>query len=85
MSKEASRIRRVISRLTNREDVAEILTLARIETAVAIFSGDGKKFDRAVAIADAAKEALDARSVLLQTTLPDSCLRSSAAAADAIG
>ncbi len=66
MSKEASRIRRVINRLKSREDIAEILKMAQVETVIAIFSDDGKRLDRAVEIYEAAQDALEAASVRLQ-------------------
>ena len=58
MSKEASRIRRVISRLRNREDIAEILRMARLEAVIAVFTDDGQKLDRSLTIYRAAREAL---------------------------
>ena len=66
MSKEASRIRRVIGRLTSREDIAEILKMAQLETVIAIFADDGKRFDRSVAIYEAAEVALEVASVRMQ-------------------
>lgn len=66
MSKEAGRIRRVISRLTSREDIAEILKMAQIEATIAIFSDDGQRLDRAVEIYEAAKDALGIANVRLQ-------------------
>jgi hypothetical protein len=66
MSKEASRIRRVIDRLKSREDIAEILKMAQLETAIAIFADDGKRFDRSVAIYEAAEDALEVASVRMQ-------------------
>jgi tRNA A37 N6-isopentenylltransferase MiaA len=66
MSKEAGRIRRVIGRLTSREDIAEILKMAQVEATIAVFSDDGQRLDRAVEIYEAAKEALGIASVRLQ-------------------
>ena len=58
MSKEASRIRRVISRLRNREDIAEIVKMAQLEVARGVAFGDLRRFDRGVAIYEAGREAL---------------------------
>jgi hypothetical protein len=59
MSNEASRIRRVIDRLTSPDDIAEILKTAKLETVLAIFANDDEKFDRSVEICEAAEEALE--------------------------
>lgn len=67
MSKEASRNRRVIDRLKSREDITEILKMAQLETAIAIFADDGKRFDRSLAIYEAAEDALEVASVRMQT------------------
>jgi hypothetical protein len=66
MSKQASRARRVIDRLRSCEDIAEILKMAQLETAIAIFADDGKRFDRAVAIHEAAEDALQTAGLRLQ-------------------
>lgn len=58
MSKEASRIRRVISRLRSREDLAEIVKMAQVEVARGLALRDLPRFDRGVAIYEAASEAL---------------------------
>jgi hypothetical protein len=84
MSKEASRIRRVIGRLTSHEDIAEILRRAKLEKAIATFAEDGEMFGRSVAICEAAEDALEISDVRLQTTLPSCCFRSGAATADAL-
>ena len=58
MSKEASRIRQVISRLRNREDIVEIMKSAQSEVARGLAFRDLPRFDRGVAIYEAASEAL---------------------------
>lgn len=58
MSKEANRIRRVISRLPNREDLAELVELAKSEVARGLVARDLRRYDRGVAIYEAASEAL---------------------------
>lgn len=66
MSKEARRIRGIVGRLKNREDIAEILRMARLETTIAVFADDRSRFDRALETYEAAKEALANASVHLQ-------------------
>ena len=66
MSKEASRIRAVVDRLTIHEDVVELLKMAKLETVVAAFADDAERFDRSVAIHDAAREALNRTAPRLQ-------------------
>lgn len=66
MSKEASRIRRIISGLRDREDIAEIVEMARSEVARALDSGDPRRRDRGFAIYDAAREALGNASVRVE-------------------
>ena len=62
MSKEASRIRQIISRLTSPEDLAEIVKMAQGEVVRAVAFREPGRFDRGVAIYEAASEALgDAR------------------------
>lgn len=62
MSKEASRIRQIISRLKSPEDLAEIVKMARLEVASGVAFSNVDRFDRGVAIYEAAREALgDAR------------------------
>ena len=63
MSKEASRIRQIISRLRSREDLAEIVEMAKSEVARAVDSGDTRRRDRGFAIYEAAREALGNASV----------------------
>jgi hypothetical protein len=58
MSKEASRIRRVISRLRSREDLAEIVKMAQLEVARGVAFSDLPRLDRGIAIYEAASEAL---------------------------
>jgi hypothetical protein len=58
MSKEASRIRRVISRLSSREDLAELVKMARSEVVCGLAARDLPRYDRGVAIYKAASEAL---------------------------
>jgi hypothetical protein len=58
MSKEASRIRRVISRLSSREDLAEIVKMAKSEIARGRAARDRRRYDRGVAIYKVASEAL---------------------------
>jgi hypothetical protein len=58
MSKEASRIRRVISRLSSREDLAELVKMAKAEVARGLAARDLPRYDRGVAIFEAASEAL---------------------------
>lgn len=58
MSKEASRIRRVVSRLRNREDILEILRMAKTEVVRGVACREADRYDRGVAIYDAAREAL---------------------------
>jgi hypothetical protein len=58
MSKEASRIRRVISRLSSREDLAELVKMAKAEVARGLVARDLPRYDRGVAIFEAASEAL---------------------------
>jgi hypothetical protein len=67
MSKEAGRIGRILDRVKSREDIAEIVKMAQLETAIAIFAEDEGRFDRAVAIYEAAEAALETASVRLQT------------------
>lgn len=62
MSKEASRIRQIISRLKSPEDLAEIVKMAQAEVARAVAFREPGRFDRGVEIYEAASEALgDAR------------------------
>ncbi|MBS1895499.1 MAG: hypothetical protein JST59_29720 [Actinobacteria bacterium] len=63
MSKEASRIRQVISRLRSREDLAEIVKMAKLEVARGVAFGEVGRYDRGVAIYEAAREALGNASV----------------------
>ena len=63
MSKEASRIRRIISGLRNREDIAEIVRMAKLEVARGVACRDLVRYDRGVAIYEAAREALGDASV----------------------
>lgn len=63
MSKEASRIRQIISRLRHREDVVEIMKSAQSEVARGVAFRDLGRFDRGAAIYEAAKEALGEVSV----------------------
>ncbi|MBS1860431.1 MAG: hypothetical protein JSS68_01845 [Actinobacteria bacterium] len=63
MSREASRIRRIISRLRDREDIAEIVKMARLEVARGVVCGEVHRYDRGVAIYEAAREALGNASV----------------------
>lgn len=63
MSKEASRIRSIVSRLRNPEDIREILRMAQSEVARGVASRDLPRYDRGVAIFEAAREALDNASV----------------------
>ncbi|HEU5105221.1 MAG TPA: hypothetical protein VFU11_05225 [Solirubrobacterales bacterium] len=58
MSKEASRIRRVIATVTRPEDLAELMKMAKFEVAVGLVSRDLGRFDRGVAVYEAASEAL---------------------------
>ena len=58
MSKEASRIRGVISGLRNREDIAEIVKMAQLEVARGLVCRDLPRLDLGVAIYEAAREAL---------------------------
>lgn len=58
MSKEASRVRRIISRLHHREDLAEIVRMAQGEVARGLVFRDLPRYDRGVAIYEAAGEAL---------------------------
>ena len=58
MSKEATRIRRVVSRLVNHEDLAELVKLAKSEVARGLVSRDLPRYDRGVAVFEAASEAL---------------------------
>ena len=58
MSKEPSRVRRVISRLGTREDIAEIVKMAQLEVARGVAFGDVRRFDRGVTIYEAGREAL---------------------------
>jgi hypothetical protein len=58
MSKEASRIRRIIGRLKSREDIAEILKMAQGEVVRGLVFRDLRRLDRGVAICEAAEEAL---------------------------
>lgn len=66
MAQEATRARRVIGRLKSREDIAEILRMAKVERALAISTDDGPRLTRSVAIHRAAREALDTASARLQ-------------------
>jgi hypothetical protein len=62
MDKEASRISRVVSGLSDRSDIAEILRMAKLEVARAVACREPLRFDRGVAIYEAADAALgDAR------------------------
>ena len=62
MSKEASRIRKIISRLKSPEDLAEIVKMAQAEVARAVAFREPGRLDRGLAIYEAASEALgDAR------------------------
>ena len=58
MSKEASRIRRVISSVKRPEDLAELVRMAKLEVAVGLVNRDLGRFDRGVTIYEAATEAL---------------------------
>jgi len=58
MSKEASRIRRVISHLRSREDLAELVAMAKSEVARGLVARDLPRYDRGVAVYEAASEAL---------------------------
>ncbi|HEX7244084.1 MAG TPA: hypothetical protein VF245_00790 [Solirubrobacterales bacterium] len=58
MSKEASRIRRALSRLRTPEELAEIVKMAKAEVARGLAARDLPRFDRGVAIYEAASEAL---------------------------
>ena len=58
MSKEASHIRRIVSRLRSREDLAELVRMAKVEVACGVVARDLPRFDRGVAIYEAASEAL---------------------------
>jgi len=58
MSKEESRIRRVISRLSSCEDLAELVKMAKAEVARGLAARDLRRYDRGVAIYEAASEAL---------------------------
>jgi hypothetical protein len=63
MSKEASRIRRVISRLKSRDDLAELVKMAQSEVVRGFAARDLRRYDRGVAIYEAASEALGNASV----------------------
>ncbi|HVX34023.1 MAG TPA: hypothetical protein VHA80_12865 [Solirubrobacterales bacterium] len=63
MSKEATRIRRIISRLGSREDLAEMVRMAKVEVARGLPFRDLVRYDRGVAIYEAASEALGDASV----------------------
>ena len=58
MSKEASRIRQIISRLKSPEDLAEIVKMAQAEVARAVAFREPRRLDRGVEIYEAASEAL---------------------------
>ena len=58
MSKEASRIRQIISRLRSPEDLAEIVKMAQAEVARAVAFREPRRLDRAAAIYETASEAL---------------------------
>ena len=58
MSKEASRIRQIISRLKSPEDLAEIVRSAQSEVVHGLALRDLPRYDRGVAIYEAASEAL---------------------------
>jgi biotin synthase-related radical SAM superfamily protein len=58
MSKKASRIRQIISRLKRPEDLAEIVKMAQAEVVRAIAFREPRRLDRGVAIYEAASEAL---------------------------
>jgi len=63
MSKEASRIRQIVSRLKSREDILEILRMAKTEVVRGLAFGELDRYDRGVAIFDAAREELGNVSV----------------------
>jgi hypothetical protein len=63
MSKEASRIRKIIAGLRDREDIAEIVRMAKLEVARGLAFRDLVRYDRGVAIYEAAREALGNASV----------------------
>ena len=58
MSKEASRIRQIIARLKSPEDLAEIVKSAQVEVVRGLAFRDLPRYDRGVAIYEAASEAL---------------------------
>jgi len=58
MSNEASAIRRVISRVSRREDILELLKMAKVEVVRGLAFRDLPRYDRGVAIYRAASEAL---------------------------
>lgn len=60
---EESRIRRIVSRLRAREDLAELVRMAKVEVACGVAGRDLPRFDRGVAIHEAAVEALGNASV----------------------
>lgn len=57
-SNEASRIRRIVSSLRNREDLVEILEMAKVEVVHGLMRRDLTRYDRGTAIYRAAREAL---------------------------
>lgn len=56
----------IIGRLTSREDIAEILRMAKLERTRAISNNDREGLTRARGIVKAAREALDTASARLQ-------------------
>lgn len=56
MNKEA--IRTIIARLSNPDDIREILRMAKLEATRGAFRGELSRYDRAVATFEAAREAL---------------------------
>jgi len=68
MSKEASQIGRIVSRVTDPEDLAELVRTGKSEVALGVASLDSCLFDRGVAIYEAASAALGNASV--RTQLP---------------
>jgi len=70
MSKEASRIRQIISRLRNREDLVEMVRMAELEVMRGWAFRDPIRLDRGAAIYKAAKEALGNANVRGQLPRP---------------
>ena len=66
MSKEASRARRIMSRLPDRGDVEEIVKMAKIEVVRGLACRELPRYDRGVAIYEAGLEALDETGVRVQ-------------------